>query len=398
MGVCGYTGGGVLLGNRLRVLQILPNFGSGGAERMAAYLIRTLDRTRYEVAAISLFDRTETDVQGIIDTSGVRVWYLGKHLGPDLRMYARVGSVLRSYRPHVIHTHKYVLKYLMPFVACKSAPVWVHTVHSLATKEVDRLGQLVNRVCFARGVVPVAIAVEVARSLERLYGIEQTVIIPNGVPVEAYGPAVEKRSNWRISQGFAPDDVIYVCVASLSPQKNHALLLEAFAKGLASDPRAHLVLAGDGPLKSGLEASAVRLGIGGHVRFLGLRQDIPDILNAADVFVLASDWEGNPLSVMEAMAAGKPVVATAVGGVPELVDPEVSGILVPPRDVASLSQALVRLMDPELRRKMGERGRTVALSRFGIERMARSYEELYERLSRNKGIIPQLSNPGHESF
>lgn len=371
---------------KARVLQVVPNFGSGGAERIAAYLIRTLDPDRYQVAVVSLFNRTETDVQGMVDQSPAHVWYLGKRLGFDPRMYVRIRRVLRSYRPHVIHTHKYVLRYIIPFLFYGHAPVVVHTVHSVADKEVDTLGVTINRICFKKGVVPVAIAGEVADSLERLYGITRPIIIRNGIPVELYRRSCYSRDVWRAQEHLSPDDIVFTCVATLRPPKNHALLLRAFAQGLAGDQRAHLVLAGDGILRSKLEAQAASLGILNRVHFLGLRKDVPDILNASDVFVLASDWEGNPLSVMEAMAAGKPVVATAVGGVPELVEHEKAGLLVRQGDEKGLAVAMAQLTNPEVRRKMGQYARIYAESHFGVDKMTRAYEELYERLLRERGL------------
>src|SRR5229473_2431833 len=114
--------------------------------------------------------------------------------------------------------------------------------------------------------------------------------------------------------GVRENDVLFVCVARFWPQKNHALLLKAFLQGPASDPNAHLVLVGEGGLQKQLEEQAKKLGLSRQVHFLGLRTDIPEVLGAMDVFVLSSDYEGNPLSVMEAMAAGLPIVSTAAGG------------------------------------------------------------------------------------
>jgi len=377
---------------KLRVLQVLPDFGSGGAERMAVYLVRTLNPDKYRVAVISLFDRTETDVQEMVDQSGARVWYLHKRLGFDPRMYIRIGKVLQSYRPHIIHTHKYVLRYIIPFLFYRGTPAVVHTVHNIADKEVDALGITVNRICFKMGVVPVAIAGEVADSLERVYAIGRPVIIPNGIAVEAYRRPSCSRDTWRAQESLSPDDIVFTCVATLRPQKNHALLLRAFAQGPGKDQAAHLVLVGDGVLRSRLEAHAAALGIRDRVHFLGLRRDVADILSASDVFVLASDWEGNPLSVMEAMAAGKPVVATAVGGVPELVEHEKSGLLVRQGDEEGLAAAMARLMNPEHRRRMGEYAQVYAELHFGVDRMTRAYEELYGRLLHERNLSLRYGN------
>jgi len=170
-------------------------------------------------------------------------------------------------------------------------------------------------------------------------------------------------------------------VARLSPQKNHALLLKAFAQGPASDPKAHLVLVGEGTLRRQLEEQAQNLGVAGQIHFLGLRTDISDVLSAMDVFVLSSDYEGSPLSVVEAMASGLPIVSTAAGGVPELFDNGKEGFIVQPGDVRGLSDAIALLLkDREARRSFGIAAARRAKENFDLSRMVRAYEELYENL------------------
>ncbi|HDN80641.1 MAG TPA: glycosyltransferase, partial [Chloroflexi bacterium] len=322
---------------KLRVLHVIPNFGPGGAERIAMQLLLHLDRSRYEVAAVSLYDRQGTDIEATLDQAGVQVWYLGKHLGFDPKMFWRLGGVLREFRPDVVHTHLYVLRYLLPWIAMPRAWVWVHTVHNVAEKEVDWIGKWVHRLAFRLGVVPVAVAEEVAQSLKRVYKLASVPLIPNGIPVARYALGEEARRAWRAQEGYKEADIIFVSIARLSPQKDPLSLIRAFAAAAPHAHGLHLLLVGDGPLRPELEAQVKALGLKQRVCFLGVRTDIPEILAAADVFVLSSRWEGNPLSVMEAMAAGKPVVATVVGGVPELVEDGVSGILVPPQGTEALA-------------------------------------------------------------
>jgi glycosyltransferase involved in cell wall biosynthesis len=165
--------------------------------------------------------------------------------------------------------------------------------------------------------------------------------------------------------------VLIVSVARLDPQKNPLLMMHA----LPDDARCHLLLVGDGSL-----AAEVRRRATYRVHVLGVRTDIPDILFASDIFALASDYEGLPVSVIEAMAAGLPVVATSVGGVPELVEQERTGVLVPPRDRAGLARAIERLaLDGSLRQAMGMRG-ALRSREFGGARMIESYAALFESM------------------
>lgn len=370
-----------------RVLHIIPNFGPGGAERMAVNLIRGLVQDRFDVAAVSLYDRQGTDLELMLQESGVPVWYLGKRLGFDPRMYVRLNQVLRRLQPDVIHTHQYVLRYVWPLPAYRRAAVRVHTVHNVAEKEVDAPGRWLHHMAFRSGVVPVAIAHAVSLSLRRVYGLKATPLIPNGIPVERYNNPTVPRTNWRLGEGFDDEAVLFVSIGRLDPQKNHALLLKAFAEGpAATDPRTQLLIVGEGSLRPILEQQAMTLGLSHRVRFLGFRTDIPEVLAAADVFVSSSDYEGNPLAVMEAMAAGKPVIATAVGGVPELVEHERTGILVKSRDVQALATAMNRFLKnaPE-RIAMGRQGALKAAELFDVRTMVAAYERLYESLWDKRG-------------
>jgi glycosyltransferase involved in cell wall biosynthesis len=305
---------------------------------------------------------------------------MGKEKGFDSSVVARVARTLEHFRPDVVHTHTYALRYALPYMLYRRVPAMVHTVHNLAEKEIEWYGRWVHRLAFRRGVLPVAIAREVANSIRRVYGIDEFPLIPNGIPVDAFrGPSID-RERWRNKEGFVPTAILFVCVAWLRPQKNPALLLESFRLGPASDPRAHLLLVGTGPLRSELERQIVASGLQERVHLLGNRADVPEILNAADVFVLSSDYEGNPLSVMEAMAAGKPMICTAVGGVPELVE-DGCGLLVPPRDAQALSRAMSHMLeDPNARKSMGEKSARRAVEHFGLRVMTEAYEDLYKEI------------------
>ena len=363
-------------------MHVVSDFaGGGGAETVAANLLRTSDPEQFDARAISL--RGPFGWEGLEETlaqDGIPVWYMGKKRGFDSSVVARVARTMEHFRPHVVHTHTYALRYALPYMLWRRAPAMVHTVHNLAEKEVEWYGRWVHRLAFWRGVLPVAIAREVADSIRRVYGIDEFPLIPNGIPVDTFRQPSIDRERWRNKEGFMPTEILFVCVAWLRPQKNPALLLEAFRRGPASDPRAHLLLVGTGSLRSELERQIGASGLQERVHLLGLRSDVPEILNAADVFVLSSDYEGNPLSVMEAMAAGKPIICTAVGGVPELVE-DGCGLLVPPRDAQALSKAMSHMLEnPSARKSMGEKSARRAVERFDLRVMTEAYEDLYKKL------------------
>ena len=365
----------------VRVLHVLPNLYPGGGERMAVHLMGNLDRRRFEVRAVSLYEPVDSDLKELLAQAEVPVWNLGKRPGFDPRMFARITRALRRFRPCVVHTHLNALRYALLPMLYHGVSAMVHTVHNLAEREVDRPGIWLHRLAFRRGVVPVAIGQEVAASISRVYGIRGFPSINHGIPVEVYGRPRVAREVWRRQEGIAPEDTIFVCVAQFRPQKNHRLLLEAFAKGAAAHPRAHLLLVGQGEQETRLRKQVEALGLRRRVHFMGLRTDIPEVLAAADVFVLSSDWEGSPISVMEAMSAGKPVISTAVGGVPELIENGGSGLLVPRADSESLARAVNRLAtNPQMRKAMRTVAAKRATERFSVKTMTEAYEELYEAM------------------
>lgn len=385
---------------KIRVVHIVPTLSPGGAERVAVHIAIGLDRQRFESGVISFGERQRCDLDHLLKNAGVEVRYLDKHPGFDYRTYSGAHRALKDSRPDVIHTHLHVLRYALPSMLLLSRASHLHTVHNLAEREIEPRGRWIQRYAFSRGVVPVAVAQEVARSLERLYRVPQCRVIPNGIPTSHYTRPQISRAQWRAREGFSEDDAIFVCVGRFAPQKNHALLLKAFQQGPASHPNARLVLVGEGVLKKQLEEQAKRLRLDRQVRFLGLRSDIPDVLGASDAFVLSSDYEGNPLSVMEAMASGLPIVSTAVGGVPSLFESGREGILVRPGDVHGLSAAMTFLLEnPKLRQFLGTAAARRARDKFDVSTMVQAYEALYKTLAdqahllKAKGVIPQQSLP-----
>jgi glycosyltransferase involved in cell wall biosynthesis len=254
----------------------------------------------------------------------------------------------------------------------------------VAQKEVDWLGKLVHWIAFRLGnVVPVSISEEVANTVRAVYGQDiHTPVIYNGIPTTRFVSNASQDST-KEEKG-----IVLLHVGRFAPQKNHLLLVEAFALAVKEYPAMKLWLVGDGPLKPAVEKIIVEIGLERKVLFLGIRDDVPRLLAASDLFVLSSDYEGVPLSVLEAMAAGKPVVATTVGGVPELVEDGVTGFLVPPRDPKVLAQGILRLAkDADLRQRMGKAAQERALERFDISRTAREYEALYLKLLKERGRI-----------
>jgi glycosyltransferase involved in cell wall biosynthesis len=374
----------------IRLLQVIPSFGCGGAERMVVNLMTHLDRARFAVAAISLAGPEGSALEQELAKNKLRVAYLGKRAGFDMRMPHRIRNIVRKFRPHVVHSHL-CLHYVFPsLIGCREL-LHISTVHLPADGLHKMLMRPLGQLAFRQGVIPVAVSREVALWLKHFQAVTNCLVIPNGIPISDYQHPSVSRQAWRKEHGFSDADVLFVCVARLEEQKNHTTLLKAFAHSFQPSGPGHLVLAGDGTCRQNLELQVRELRLEHKIHFLGRRSDIPELLGASDVFVLPSQNEGNPLSLMEAMAAGLPVVATAVGGVPELLEDHKSGFLVAPGDWEAMGGAMLRLLENiEMRRTMGAFAAQRAVESFSAQHMAKGYMELYERSLRS--TLPELKN------
>ncbi len=366
----------------MRIVELIPSLHVGGAERIVALMATALAAEGHQVSVVSLGGPSGSWIEAELRAASIETIFLGKRPGLDLRAIPRLGRALARLRPEVLHTHLHVLKYALPARLAWRRCTVVHTLHNLAEREAVASDRRLQQLAFRGGVAPVSIGDAVAESLERVYRIPARYTIPNGIPVAAFRSPPGVRAEVRAELSLPGEAACFLAVGRLNPQKNHAALLAAFA-----DPRlagCRLLIAGDGELRGALEQQAGALGVADRVHFLGVRKDVPRLLAAADGLVMASSWEGNPLVVMEAMSAGLPVVATAVGCVPELVS-ERTGWLVPAGDEGALAEALAALAgDLGDARGRGEAGAKVALERFDVSVMARAYVALFEELRRGR--------------
>jgi glycosyltransferase involved in cell wall biosynthesis len=371
-----------------RVLfHIVNSLRPAGAEQFVVNMLRYHDRSRYFPVCICSRAPLGSHLEAAVEQMGVPLYFLEV---TEKRLHwvqdPKLDALFKKYRPTIVHTHLGGIVYAFVLTMKYRTPVRVHTLHSVAAHEMGMgPSRRVRLLAFRFRVgsfVPVAIAEEVARTFETLYNYPNPILIPNGISIDAFSPDREVRQRVRRELEVEPQTLVFVHVGRFAAVKNHEMLVAAFAQLVGQQPLpTELWLVGDGELREAVQHQVRALGIESRVRFLGVRSDIPDLLRAADVFVFPSRWEGNPLSVMEAMAAGLPVVATAVGGVPELVEDGASGILVPNEDLHGLVAAMQRMaQNPDLREQMGRAARCRAVERFDIRQTVRAYEALYEEI------------------
>jgi glycosyltransferase involved in cell wall biosynthesis len=369
------------MSDRIRVLFVVGNFVAGGAERHLLELWKRLDRARFEVA-IACF-RREGAFLGEVESLGLPLHELrvGRKIyhPASLAGLLRLLGVMRRFRPHVVHGYLFGPN-LFAALAGRLARV---PVVAVAKRNVDAfesprqvrvqrltLGLATHVTAVSEAVADSAVALGVSRS--------RITVIPNGVDVGRFAaPAPVEEARRLLGAGA---DRLLGSVGCLAPRKDQGTLLEALAL-LDRDGRAfRAALVGEGPERSALEARAAALGLAERVRFMGERTDVERLLPGMDVFVLSSREEGIPNALLEAMAAARPCVATAVGGTPEVLRDGETGWLVPAGSPPALARALEEaLARPDEARRRGEAAQRAVRADMSIEAMVRRHEDFYER-------------------
>jgi glycosyltransferase involved in cell wall biosynthesis len=256
------------------------------------------------------------------------------------------------------------------------------------------LRRLVDREVIGRGSTAfIAVSRDDQRKMIEIEGVdpEKILHVPNGISA----PPPPSGADVRAELGIPPGVPVIGTVSVLRPQKALDVFIRACAELLRENPDLRVLLAGDGPLRDELTELVAGLGVQDRLLMLGYRSDAPDVLAALDVAISSSAFEGSPLAVMEYMESARPIVATRVGGVPDLIEDGVHGLLVEPGDAEALAAATRRMLaDPEAARRMGEAARERRRREFTVEVMVRRFEALYERLAAGEGLPQDVGQLG----
>lgn len=377
------------MSGRLPVMTMIDAVGGhGGAERLALEIVVRIDQTRFRPVLCVTRDTPEAadaETRARLQDASVELVTLSRSSRFDVRPWPRLVEKLRRERFAVLHSHKIGSNIWGALISGPArVPVFVAHEHtwSFVGKPYRRL---LDRELIARRADAFVAVSEADR--RRMISIERIPehklrVIPNGITAPA--PA-EAAGDLRAELGLRPDQPLVGLVATLRPQKALEVLIEAAPAISARFPDARVVIAGGDPeggeVRRGLEQLAASLGVADRVLMLGHRDDSAAVVAALDVAVLCSDYEGSPLSVLEYMEAGKPVVATRVGGVPDIVLDGETGILIEPRAPQRLADAVIELLgDPERARRLGDAGRSRRRRYFSIEHTTAEIERLYEEL------------------
>ena len=373
----------------MRILYLSTSMGLGGADQQLLSAAQLMGTRGHEVRIVSL---TPLGPMGLeARRLGLPTESLEMRRGiPDPRGLLRLARQVRAWKPDVVHSHMVhanlmarALRLLAP------VPVLVSTIHNIY--EGGALWMAAYRL--TNGLVDhMTIISEAAADRfisERIVPRNLLTVVPNGIDTDRLRQVpAESRESLRRSVGLEGDQFAWLAVGRFEDAKDYPNMLRAFAKVHEGNPRAVLLLVGRGSLQQETEALTRQLGLEGAVRFLGVRSDVPVVMSGADGYVMSSAWEGMPMVLLEAAAAGLPIVATMAGGNHEVVRNEETGFVVPVRDSEGLGLAMLRLMGlPEAqRRSMGERGHEHVRAHYGLSRVAERWERLYREALARKGL------------
>ena len=326
-----------------KVMVVIPALGSGGGERLAVSLIAKMDPQIIKTKLVVLYPYEDTDNALFAKKNAIDTVYLNKHRGVDFSIVGKLKKEIDTFMPDVIQTHLYVVAYVL-----LAAPLKIkkyHTVHNVAEKEAFGFRRIINKIAFKFGnFIPVAISPYCAKTIEDVYGIQLKNIpcIMNGVDTSKY-----------VVSPIQHEGTVFINVGRLQSQKNHTLLITEIEKLIQE------------------------YGIEQYVSMPGQCGDVQRRLNAADIFVQSSDYEGLPISGLEAMACGLPIISTKAGGTVDIVKNDENGFLVDIGNVDELAEKMLFLArNKKICKKMGKKSREI-VEMFDIDKCAQRYQNLY---------------------
>lgn len=349
---------------------------------MVTNLVNHLNPSQFESTIISFAPIKA--VENRVDPKKVRVISLNKKAGNNPILIFKIGLLLKKVGVHIVQTHNWGTA-LEGILGAKLAciPRVIHAERG--TIEDKKRNIVLQRFLWGFADQVLSVSETHRKRVSNIVGFphEKITAIVNGVDTERFSPKPEIKQDIRKKLGLKKNSLCIGTVGSLRSVKNHSLLISACKTISSNFDQVEVLIVGEGPLESHLIQEVKTLGLSEKIHFAGGQPNIPEILSTLDIFVLPSLSEGMPNAVLEAMACGIPVIATSVGGVPEVIEDGKNGILITSKDKESLIQALTKLIqDREKRYRLGVEGRRRVLSHFSLKKMVSEYQTLYESLMR----------------
>ncbi len=367
---------------KIKLAHIINYMSPAGKEIGIVKLLNKLDPGQFESTLI-VTDKVYDLLN--LDTSKTRLIELNKKKGNDFSLPYKLYKLFKKEKFHIVHTHAWGTL-VEGVLAAKSAgvPVVIHGEHGTFHKDFKR--KIIQKVFYKWADYLMSVSDVLAKEIAQTIGINENKFhtILNGVDVDRFAPNPLKRAAYREELGFKETDFILGTVGRPNPVKNHSLIIHALKEIVSKFSHAHVIIIGDSPLDSqrdAMQALAKDLDVADHVHFLGTKEDIPGYLNTFDTFLLPSLREGCSNVLQEAMATGLPIVASNVGGNPELITHGKTGLLFNVQDINEFIGQIMQFIEhPELKTQFGARAREQAVTNFSLPTMIKSYSEYYKEL------------------
>lgn len=363
-----------------RVLFLITGFNYAGAENQIVQLCRGFRAKGYSIALVSMIDPVAylDDLKEL----EVQIHSLGMAKGiPDPRAIARLRRLIVEFKPDVVHSHLVHANILARITRLfVKMPLLICTAHNI--NEGGRYRELLYRLTDPLCELTTNVSDKAVHRYidKRIVPKHKIKFIPNGIDVNQFEGNAE-RERKRIDQelGLDSDSFIWFAAGRIVPEKDYINMITAFAKMIETYPNSTLLIAGIGPERDEMEQLCSDKGIQGRVHFLGIRRDIPQLMNAADAYVMSSKWEGMPIVLLEASASALPIVATDVGGNREVVQDNMTGLLVRPGDSDHLCEQMVNMMafDQDTRKAMGAAGRQFVREHYSMGVIVEQWTQIY---------------------
>jgi glycosyltransferase involved in cell wall biosynthesis len=375
----------------MKICYLIHTFHHGGAEKLV-YTLATRLAHRHDILVGALYEpRDRVQARAImteLEEKGVRTFQVGKLPGRmRLKAVYRLIRVLRAERPDIVHTHTFLANFYGRIAASIAGiPIRIVTLHTGADEWKKGRAFWMERFVMPLASQYVAVSSVAAHYFSQKFGLSRPpVIIPNGIEIEKFQNVMLDKETYRRALGLHPEDIVLINVAHIYRAKGHECLLEAFREVRRAFPNAKLLIAGDFrdlQLTNKLRSMADSYGLSDSVRLLGNRTDIPELLAISDVFVFPSLYEAHPVALLEAMAAGLPVVASAIPAVEEMVLDGKEARLVSPGDAAALSSAICEVLtNRALARELVKRAKDKVREHYTIEATVEAHENMYRELA-----------------
>lgn len=393
------------MAKKIQLLQVIDRLADGGAETLLITLATGLDRSRFDLHVVALRPWESSQVRRRLREMDIPVTELNQHTAYDIPALVGLVRYILRHRIDIIHTHLLAADIMGRVAGFLTRRPVVSTIHNnrVDLDEEPRRRQWMERttahlMCRRLVVVSALLQDEITQWFR--LPPNRVITIANGVDTDRWrrGPDFDRAAvKGRLAGGVYP---FVTNVARMVPQKAQHILIEAARIIGATRPDVRFIMLGGGPLEEELKALAAERGVSAQMVFAGFRPDVPDVLAASEIFVLSSLWEGMPVALLEAMAAGAASVCTDVGGVAQVIQHEKTGLLVPPGDPAALAAALLRCLDdPAYARQLGTAGQEWVEREYGMRPWVRKWEAVYlhELRRRRKGARPAspATHPKH---